>query len=265
MHLYNYIWVVLLVPRLNLAFLSPKLSRDIDKVLVWLCPCRFDNSRNTLTWKLLQLASVRLRIILLGLRTANNLQPQAPRVGTSCLHNSLGETSQLLGCPECDWLLVRPQQQDLDQRSSSLPAQSNWVECSIDVHIRPRTVTSSDFLGSCCQPRADSCPNYLDAPLCRLRAYLLGFGWLTEFGHSSAGDRPNCGLSESRGMCAVAPKNEQQTMTLDLKWSSSKLCADIARELCRSQHPFEHCSCVDGYEVSGFGESVHDHPRWSPC
>jgi hypothetical protein len=72
MHLYNYIWVVLLVHRLNLTFLSPKLSCGIDKVLVYLCPCGFDNPRNTLRWKLLQLGSVRLRIILLGLRTTHN-------------------------------------------------------------------------------------------------------------------------------------------------------------------------------------------------
>jgi hypothetical protein len=45
MHLYNYIWVVLLVPRLNLSFLSPKLSRGIDKVLVCLYSCGFDNPR----------------------------------------------------------------------------------------------------------------------------------------------------------------------------------------------------------------------------
>jgi hypothetical protein len=47
MHLYNYIWIVLLVSRLNLAF-SPKLSCGIDKVLVCLYPCGFDNPRNTL-------------------------------------------------------------------------------------------------------------------------------------------------------------------------------------------------------------------------
>jgi hypothetical protein len=34
--------------RLNLVFLSPKLSRGIDIVLVYLCPCGFDNPRNTL-------------------------------------------------------------------------------------------------------------------------------------------------------------------------------------------------------------------------
>jgi hypothetical protein len=71
MHLYNYIWVVLLVSRLNLAFLSPKLSRGIDKVLVCLSPYGFNNPRNTLRWKLLQLASIHLGIILFGLRTAN--------------------------------------------------------------------------------------------------------------------------------------------------------------------------------------------------
>jgi hypothetical protein len=71
MHLYNCIWVILLISRLNLAFLSPKLSHGIDKVLIYLCPCGFDNPRNTLRWKLLQLTSVCLQIILFGLRTAN--------------------------------------------------------------------------------------------------------------------------------------------------------------------------------------------------
>jgi hypothetical protein len=71
MHLFNCIWVVLLISRLNLAFLSPKLSRGIDIVLVYLCPCGLDNPRNTLRWKLLQLASIHLRIILFSLRTAN--------------------------------------------------------------------------------------------------------------------------------------------------------------------------------------------------
>ncbi len=72
-HLYNYIWVVLLVSRLNSAFLSPKLSHGIDIVLVCLYPCGFDNPSYTLRWKLLQLASVCLRIILFGLRTTNKL------------------------------------------------------------------------------------------------------------------------------------------------------------------------------------------------
>jgi hypothetical protein len=56
---------------INLAFLSPKLSHGIDIVLVCLCPCQFDNPRNTLRWKLLQLASICLQIILFGLRTAS--------------------------------------------------------------------------------------------------------------------------------------------------------------------------------------------------
>jgi hypothetical protein len=38
MYLYNCIWVVLLVTRLTLAFLSSKLSHGIDIVLVCLCP-----------------------------------------------------------------------------------------------------------------------------------------------------------------------------------------------------------------------------------
>jgi hypothetical protein len=74
MHLYTCIWVVQLVSRLNLAFLSLKLSRGIDIMLVCLCLCGFNNPRNTLRWKLLQLASVRLQIILFGLRTANKNQ-----------------------------------------------------------------------------------------------------------------------------------------------------------------------------------------------
>jgi hypothetical protein len=74
MHLYNCIWVILLISRLNLAFLSLKLSRGIDIVLVCLYSCGFDNPRNTLRWKLLQLASVCLRIILFGLRTVNIFQ-----------------------------------------------------------------------------------------------------------------------------------------------------------------------------------------------
>jgi hypothetical protein len=40
-------------------------------MLVCLYPCGFDNPRNTFRWKLLQLASVCLQIILLSLRTAN--------------------------------------------------------------------------------------------------------------------------------------------------------------------------------------------------
>jgi hypothetical protein len=73
MHLYNCIVVALLASKLNLAFLSPKLSHGIDTVLVCIYPCGFDNLRNTLRWKLLQLASIHLRIILFGLRTANGV------------------------------------------------------------------------------------------------------------------------------------------------------------------------------------------------
>jgi hypothetical protein len=71
MHLYSCIWVVLLISRLNLALLSPKLSHGIDIVLVYLCPCGFDNPRNKHRWKLLQLTTVCLRIILFDLRTTN--------------------------------------------------------------------------------------------------------------------------------------------------------------------------------------------------
>jgi hypothetical protein len=38
MHLYNCICVVLLIPRLNLDFLSTKLSHGTNIVLVCLCP-----------------------------------------------------------------------------------------------------------------------------------------------------------------------------------------------------------------------------------
>jgi hypothetical protein len=48
MHLYNCILVALLISRLNLDFLSPKLSRGIDIVLVYLCPYGFDKPGNTL-------------------------------------------------------------------------------------------------------------------------------------------------------------------------------------------------------------------------
>jgi hypothetical protein len=82
MHLYNCIWVVLLVSRLNLPFLSPMLSRGIDKVLVCLYPYGFDNPRNTLRWKLLQLTSVRLQIILFGLRTTNNFASVSMNLGS---------------------------------------------------------------------------------------------------------------------------------------------------------------------------------------
>jgi hypothetical protein len=56
------------------------------------------------------------------------------------------------------------------------------------------------------------------------------------------GDRLNCELSESRGMRAVAPKREQRTATLDWKWLSSELHADIAREQYRFQHTSGRCS-----------------------
>jgi hypothetical protein len=100
MHLYNYIWFVILVSRLNLAFLSPKLSRGIDKVLVYLCPCGFEYPRNTLRWKLLQLESVCLRIILLGLRTANTLLPcyLATSDGSTLLTSRFDPHSQRVGC-----------------------------------------------------------------------------------------------------------------------------------------------------------------------
>jgi hypothetical protein len=105
MHLYNYIWVVLLVSRLNLAFLSPKLSRGIDKVLVCLCPCGFDNPRNTLRWKMLQLAFVRLQIILLGLTTTSTLVARLTLVRNA--HNIEGSSlCPLLPLASRSWNII---------------------------------------------------------------------------------------------------------------------------------------------------------------
>jgi hypothetical protein len=59
------------------------------------------------------------------------------------------------------------------------------------------------------QPMADASPNYLDSLSRMLLAYLLGFDLLTQFGHLSVGDRPNCESSEIRGTRAVAPKSER--------------------------------------------------------
>jgi hypothetical protein len=62
---------------------------------------------------------------------------------------------------------------------------------------------------------ADSCPNYLDFPSCMLSTCLPEFGSLALFGHPSMGDRLSYGSSEFRGMCAIDPKSEQETATLD--------------------------------------------------
>jgi hypothetical protein len=71
MHLYNCISVVLLVPRLNLAFLSPKLSRGIDIVLVCLYP--LDSiAVGIILGECYYNWHIRLWIILFGLRTTNS-------------------------------------------------------------------------------------------------------------------------------------------------------------------------------------------------
>jgi hypothetical protein len=64
---------------------------------------------------------------------------------------------------------------------------------------------------------ANSCINYQDVPSHKLLSYLPEFDLLSQFGHPSAGDRPNYGSSESRGTRVVAPKTERQTATLDRK------------------------------------------------
>jgi hypothetical protein len=77
----------------------------------------------------------------------------------------------------------------------------------------PRMVSFLNFLGNyCCmkiQLMADCCPNYQDIPSRKLKAYLLEFNLLSQFGHSFAGGRLNCESSESRGTRAVAPKSER--------------------------------------------------------
>jgi hypothetical protein len=55
---------------------------------------------------------------------------------------------------------------------------------------------------------ANSCPNSLDIPSHKLVTYPPGFGLLTQFGHQSMDDRPNCGSNESLETHAVAPKSE---------------------------------------------------------
>jgi hypothetical protein len=57
MHPYNCIRVVLLVSRLTLVVLSPKLSCGIDKVLVCLCPCE-----SCYNWHLYALAGYYVRL-----------------------------------------------------------------------------------------------------------------------------------------------------------------------------------------------------------
>jgi hypothetical protein len=164
----------------------------------------------------------------LGIR---DFQPQIVMVDVSYLHSSLGITWRLLGCLEYGVPLLWLHRQWQDQIWLSLLAQSNWVVYGIGVCIALQTVPSSNSIGRCCikiQPIVDACPNYLNSPSRMLLAYLPRFGWLIQFGHLSAGDRPNCESTEFRGTRAVAPKSERQTMTLDQKWSSSKLRVDFS-------------------------------------
>jgi hypothetical protein len=166
-----------------------------------------------------------------------DLQPQTVMVDASCLSSPLAVPSWLLGCFEYDVLLLRLHRQGQDQIRLSLLAQSNWTVYDIDVRIALQMVSSSNSLSSyCCmktQSMTDTWPNYLDSPSRMLLAYLLGFGLLAQFSHSSVGDRPNCESSEFRGTHTVAPKSKRQTVTLDQKWSSLELRASIACEQCR--------------------------------
>jgi hypothetical protein len=116
----------------------------------------------------------------------------------------------------------------------------------IVVHIELQTVSSSNSLGSChcmrTQLMTNSCANYQDIPSRKIWAYILEFGLLTLFGHPSTSDRPNYESSESQGIHAIAPKSERQTATLDQRWSSLKLRANITHEWCRSQHTSLLCT-----------------------
>jgi hypothetical protein len=80
-------------------------------------------------------------------------------------------------------------------------------------------VPSSDSLGSCCctrtLPTANSCPNSLDIPSRNPVTYPQGFGSLAQFGHPTVDGRLNYGSNESQGTREVAPKSEQQTVTLN--------------------------------------------------
>jgi hypothetical protein len=153
-----------------------------------------------------------LRPSLMKPSSAHDLQPQTVKVGVSCLHSSLGVTLRLLSYLVYDVPLLWPHQHCLDQIYLSLLAQSNWAMCSIVIHIMPRMVPFSNFLDSCCcmkiQPTANSCPNYLDIPSCKLWAYPLEFGLLSQFSHPSVGDRLNYESGESRGTRTVAPKSK---------------------------------------------------------
>jgi hypothetical protein len=75
------------------------------------------------------------------------------------------------------------------------------------------------------------------------------------------GDRFNYGSSEFRGTCAVAPKSEQQTMNLDRRLSSLKLCVNINAGYVDLRILLNPVVGVDGYEVGTFVELIHDHPN----
>jgi hypothetical protein len=86
------------------------------------------------------------------------------------------------------------------------------VEYGIDVCIVPQTMPSLYSLDNYCykkiQPKVNFDLSFLDVPKHKLLAYLRVSDLLIPFGHPSAGDRPNYGLSEFRGTRAVAPKSE---------------------------------------------------------
>jgi uncharacterized membrane protein (GlpM family) len=176
----------------------------------------------------------------------HGLQPQTIRVGVSCLHSSFDMTSWLLSCLEYDVPLLRPHRRCQDQIWFSLLAQSNWAVYDINVYIELQMMRLQTLLVAIVvwelSPWQILIPTTRISPSCKILAYLPEFGLLAQFGHSSADDGSNCESSESRWMHTVAPKSERQTMTLDQKWSSSKLYADITHERCRSSHTSQLCT-----------------------
>jgi hypothetical protein len=67
----------------------------------------------------------------------------------------------------------------------------------------------------------------------------------------------NYGSGGFRGTSAVAPK----TVTLGRRLSSLEFRVSISHELCRSPHTSLLGISIDRYEMSRFGELIHDHPN----
>src|SRR5438034_9292226 len=81
------------------------------------------------------------------------------------------------------------------QLSDFLQSDSRTKVFCTCVHIGPQTVTSSNWLDSCCYRRtqrmADSCPNFDHSSMHKLSAYPQESGSPFRFGHRSGGDKLN--------------------------------------------------------------------------